>query len=139
MSHAPEVLEVVRMVRQMAVVSGAGLAEALASPYWRDEDARAVLAAWASSGQSMGAFARHLSVRRRVAPLSPEDTWDYLLFRAKNAGATREIFTRDAAAFLHEAAGGTLRDLDRLAAAALHEASVHNRERVERDIADRPE
>jgi type II secretory pathway predicted ATPase ExeA len=78
-----------------------------------------------------------LSVRRRVAPLSPEDTWDYLLFRAKNAGATREIFTRDAAAFLHEAAGGTLRDLDRIAAAALHEASVHNRERVERDIVQR--
>lgn len=82
-------------------------------------------------------LASRLAVRRRIGPLSPEDTWDYLHFRTRNAGAEREIFTRDAAAYLHEATAGTLRDLDRVAAATLHEATVHSRERVERDIVQR--
>ena len=64
MVHAPDFLEVVQMVKQMAGGAGARLALALASAYWRDEDARAVLGAWASSGQSMGAFAREHGLQR---------------------------------------------------------------------------
>lgn len=82
-------------------------------------------------------LASRLAVRRRIAPLSPEDTRDYLAFRLEHAGATREIFTSDAIAYLHEATGGTLRDLDRIAAATLREATAHRRERVERDIVQR--
>jgi type II secretory pathway predicted ATPase ExeA len=82
-------------------------------------------------------LASRLAVRRRVGPLSPEDTWDYLHFRTRAAGATREIFTRDAAVYLHEATAGTLRDLDRVATASLQEATAHNRERIERDIVQR--
>jgi transposase-like protein len=33
--------------------------------YWREEDARAVVAAWRASGQSVAAFARHHGVQRR--------------------------------------------------------------------------
>lgn len=32
------------------------------SPYWRETDARLVLAAWMDSGQSMSAFARHFGL-----------------------------------------------------------------------------
>jgi transposase-like protein len=38
------------------------------SVYWREEDARAVVAAWRASGESVSAFARRHGVeRRRVA------------------------------------------------------------------------
>jgi hypothetical protein len=42
------------------------LAEALGTRYWREEQARVVLVAWASSGESMAAFARRheLTVQR---------------------------------------------------------------------------
>ena len=42
------------------------LAEALSIGYWREEQARVVLEAWAASGQSMAAFARRhgLAVKR---------------------------------------------------------------------------
>ena len=33
--------------------------------YWREEDARAVVAAWRASGDSLSAFARHHGVQRR--------------------------------------------------------------------------
>lgn len=81
-----------------------------------------------------------LTLRRRVGALTPEDTWEYINFRTKAAGAGREIFARDAASYMHEAANAnvtTPRDIDRLATAALHEAALHNRERVERDVIKR--
>ena len=33
--------------------------------YWQEEDARAVVAAWRASGESLSAFARHHGVQRR--------------------------------------------------------------------------
>jgi len=78
-----------------------------------------------------------LHVRRRIAPLTPGDTSDYLRYRLERAACTREIFRPDAVAMLHEAAGGALRAIDRLATAALDEAAVHKRDHVERDIVRR--
>lgn len=79
-----------------------------------------------------------LHLRRRIEPLTTEDTADYLRVRLTRAGTSSpDLFTPDAAAMLHEATGGSLRDLDRLAAAALAEAAVHDRKRIERDIVTR--
>jgi len=79
-----------------------------------------------------------LALRRRVGGLSPEDTWDYMNFRTKAAGAKREIFARDAALYIHEAAiAHSPRDIDRLATAALAEAAARGRDRVERDVVQR--
>jgi general secretion pathway protein A len=76
-----------------------------------------------------------LAMRRRIDGLSPEDTWEYIGFRLRAAGAPRELVTRDAAAYLHEAAvAHSLRDIDRLATLALSEAAARNRDRVDRDI-----
>lgn len=78
-----------------------------------------------------------LFVRRRIEPLTPEDTADYLAFRLERVGGNAGIFTRDAAAMLHEAATGSLRDVDRIATACLAEAAALNRQRVERDVVTR--
>lgn len=78
-----------------------------------------------------------LALRRHIGPLSAEDTADYLQFRMKAVGSQREVFTRDACTYLHEATQGLLRDVDRIADAALTEAAQHQRERVEREIVQR--
>jgi len=80
------------------------------------------------------ALETRLAFRRKIAPLSPEDTAEYLRFRLQAAGSKGEIFARDAVVYLHEATQGLLRDLDRLAAAALDLAAARGRVRVERDI-----
>jgi hypothetical protein len=42
--------------------------QAVSSVYWREEDARAVVAAWRASGERLSAFARHHGVEpRRIA------------------------------------------------------------------------
>lgn len=45
------------MARQSKGIGGAGFEAALASSYWREDAARAVLGVWASSGESLPAFA----------------------------------------------------------------------------------
>ena len=75
-----------------------------------------------------------LYARRRLDPLTPADTADYLGYRLERAACTRELFRPDAVAMLHEAATGSLRGVDRLATAALAEAAAHKRDHVERDI-----
>jgi type II secretory pathway predicted ATPase ExeA len=74
-----------------------------------------------------------LQHRLEVAPLTPEDTAEYLRMRLRRAGCDRELFASDAVALLHEATGGAMRDLDRLAAAALRETAKKKRKLVERD------
>jgi general secretion pathway protein A len=78
-------------------------------------------------------------IHRRLAidPTTPEDTADYLRYRARHAGVDREVFAPDAVAVLHEAAAGTLRDLDRLASTCLRHAARKKRKLVDRDIVTR--
>ena len=80
------------------------------------------------------ALETRLVFRRKIAPLSFEDTAEYLRFRLQTAGSKGEIFARDAVVYLREATQGLLRDLDRLAAAALDLAAARGSVRVERDI-----
>jgi general secretion pathway protein A len=75
--------------------------------------------------------------RLAIGSLSPDDTADYVRARLARAGGTREIFTSDAIAMLHEAAGGSLRDTDRIATLAMRAAARKKRKLVERDILGR--
>lgn len=71
--------------------------------------------------------------RVAVEPLVPDDTIDYIRVRLARVGATKDIFSADALAMLHEAASDSLRDTDRLATAALR-AAARKKKIVERDI-----
>lgn len=75
--------------------------------------------------------------RLEIAPLTPDDTAEYLRLRLKRAGCDRETFASDATVLLHEATAGAMRDLDRLAAAALRETARKKRKLVERDVVAR--
>jgi type II secretory pathway predicted ATPase ExeA len=75
--------------------------------------------------------------RLRIDALRPEDTAEYIRMRLARAGCSRELFTSDAVALLHEAALGAMRETDRLAAAALREAARRKRKLVERDAVAR--
>jgi type II secretory pathway predicted ATPase ExeA len=75
--------------------------------------------------------------RFAVGSLSPDDTADYLRTRLTRVGATKDIFSVDALAILHEAAGSSLRDTDRLATAALRAAARKKKKLVERDVISR--
>jgi general secretion pathway protein A len=75
--------------------------------------------------------------RFAVGSLSPDDTADYLRTRLARVGATKDIFSVDALAILHEAAGSSLRDTDRLATAALRAAARKKKKLVERDVLSR--
>lgn len=84
--------------------------------------------------------------RLAIGPLTPEDTTDYVRMRVTRAGGSKELFSSDAIALLHEAAAGSLRDVDRIATLALRWAARRKRKTVERDLiarvlqseADRP-
>ena len=72
-------------------------------------------------------------IHRRVvlAPLTLDDTADYLRFRLRLAGCDRELFALEAVALLHEHAVGALRDLDRIATTALRESARLKRKTVD--------
>lgn len=69
-----------------------------------------------------------------IGTLTPEDTADYVRMRVARVGGSKELFSNDALALLHEAAAGSLRDIDRLATAALRLAARRKRKAVDRDI-----
>lgn len=74
--------------------------------------------------------------RLTIEPLVHDDTADYIAYRLKAAGCTRELFTTDAVAMIHEAALGSLRDIDRVATAALRASARHKRKLIERDVVE---
>jgi type II secretory pathway predicted ATPase ExeA len=75
--------------------------------------------------------------RLSIGPLTPEDTADYVRMRLGRAGGTKDLFSSDAVALLHEAAAGSLRDIDRIATLALRTAARRKRKVVERDTVAR--
>jgi type II secretory pathway predicted ATPase ExeA len=77
-----------------------------------------------------------LPYRLEVSPLGPDDTAEYVAHRLALAACTRDIFTTDAIAMIHEAASGTFRDIDRVATAAMRVAVRRKRKLVERDIVE---
>lgn len=79
-------------------------------------------------------LASRLHHRFTIAPLTPEDTAEYVRARLTRVGCTRELFASDALVMLHEATRGAMRDIDRLATAALRQAARKKRRLVERDV-----
>jgi len=75
--------------------------------------------------------------RLSIGSLTPEDTADYVRMRVGRVGGSKELFSPDAVALLHEAAAGGLRDIDRLATLALRLAARRKRKLVERDVVAR--
>jgi type II secretory pathway predicted ATPase ExeA len=75
--------------------------------------------------------------RLSIDPLVPDDTIDYIRTRVARVNGSKELFSQDAVALLHEAAAGSLRDVDRLATAALRLAARRKRKVVERDVVAR--
>jgi general secretion pathway protein A len=75
--------------------------------------------------------------RLSIGALTPEDTADYVRMRVGRVGGSKELFSPDAVALLHEAAAGGLRDIDRLATLALRLAARRKRKLVERDVVAR--
>jgi type II secretory pathway predicted ATPase ExeA len=75
--------------------------------------------------------------RFTIGSLVPDDTNDYIRSRLARVGATKDIFSADALAILHEAAGSSLRDTDRMATAALRSAARRKKKLVERDLLTR--
>lgn len=75
-----------------------------------------------------------LTYRLSIEPLSPNDTAEYIRARLAAAGTTKELFTSDAIAIIHEAASGSLRDIDRVAHNALRNSARRKRKLVERDV-----
>jgi general secretion pathway protein A len=72
--------------------------------------------------------------RLSIGPLSPEDTADYVRARLARVGGSKDLFSVDALAMLHEAAGGSLREIDRLATTALRVAARRKRKTIEREL-----
>jgi type II secretory pathway predicted ATPase ExeA len=64
----------------------------------------------------------------------PADTAEYLQHRLSKAGATREVFTSDAIALVHEATEGRLRDIDRIATAALKAGARRRLRQIDRGV-----
>lgn len=75
-----------------------------------------------------------LTYRISIEPLSPDDTAEYIRARLAAAGVTKDLFTTDAIAILHEAASGSLRDIDRVAHNAMRSSARRKRKLVERDV-----
>ena len=75
-----------------------------------------------------------LTYRLSIDPLSPDDTAEYIRTRLAAAGVTKELFTSDAIAMIHEAASGSLRDIDRISHTALRGSARRKRKLVERDV-----
>jgi general secretion pathway protein A len=61
------------------------------------------------------ALRQRITVRCRLHPLNPEDTWRYLYHRLAVCGGRTEIFTREAVERLYEYSGGIPRILNSLA------------------------
>lgn len=75
--------------------------------------------------------------RFTVGSLLPDDTTDYIRARLARVGSSKDIFSADALAIVHEAAGSSLRDTDRLATAALRATARRKKKIVERDVLTR--
>jgi type II secretory pathway predicted ATPase ExeA len=82
------------------------------------------------------ALVQRIGVSFEIAPLPAEDAPAYLAHRLAVAGASRELFTPEAAARLHAAAEGIPRVLNQLATQALVEAMARGAARVDARVAE---
>ncbi len=74
--------------------------------------------------------------RLHLGEALPDDTAEYVGHRMKLAGCSRDVFTTDAIALLHEVCAGRLRDIDRLATDALKRAARRKARKVDHQIVE---
>ena len=79
-------------------------------------------------------LASRIHHRFAIAPLTSDDTAEYVRVRLARAGCNHELFAADALVALHEATRGAMRDIDRIATAALRLAARKRCRLVERDV-----
>ena len=77
---------------------------------------------------------RRVSIRCQVAPLTEEQTAQYLRYRLSVAGCREEIFAPDAVAAIHQASQGVPRAINDLGDSAMMWARLHQRRPVDRDV-----
>ncbi|MGE5124818.1 MAG: ExeA family protein [Betaproteobacteria bacterium] len=82
------------------------------------------------------ALTQRIGASFHLVPLAARESHAYVAHRLAIAGASREIFTRDAVERLHEAAGGIPRVLNHLATQALLEGMARGVPRVEADVVE---
>ena len=70
----------------------------------------------------LSSLSTRLPTRVHLEPLGVEDVADYIAHRMRVAGATAEVFSRDAVLSIREATGGVMRKIDVLAAQSLEVA-----------------
>lgn len=75
-----------------------------------------------------------IAVKYNLPPLDWQNTLRYVLFRLKNAGATRGIFTREAVGLLYEASGGIPLRINNLCDRCLLIGVMSNARRVDSPI-----
>jgi general secretion pathway protein A len=75
-------------------------------------------------------------IHRRISidALTPEDTAAYVEMRLTSAGCSRQLFSSDALALLHEHTFGAMRDIDRTCDTALRIAANRKNKLVDRDV-----
>ena len=75
----------------------------------------------------LSSLSTRLPTRIHLEPLSVEDVADYVAHRMRVAGATAEVFSRDAVLSIREATGGVMRKIDVLATQSLEVAFQSSR------------
>lgn len=75
----------------------------------------------------LSSLSTRLPTRVHLEPLGVDDVADYVTHRMRIAGATAEIFSRDAVLSIREATGGVMRKIDVLAAQSLEVAFQSSR------------
>jgi type II secretory pathway predicted ATPase ExeA len=77
-----------------------------------------------------------VDLRIELAPLSAEETLDYVDQSLRRAGISASVMERDALRHIHERTGGDLRRVDRLCRFALLAAMAEERETVSADVVE---
>jgi general secretion pathway protein A len=86
---------------------------------------------------AMKQFAQRISIKYHLGPFSQEQTAQYVDFRLKAARCRREIFAKDALAFIFERSGGIPRNINRLCDLCLLIGFMDRAPVVDRAIAER--
>lgn len=77
-----------------------------------------------------------VDLRIELAPLSAEETMEYVDQSLRRAGISAAVMERDALQHIHERTGGDLRRIDRLCRFALLAAMAEEREKVSADVVE---
>jgi len=77
-----------------------------------------------------------IHARLHLGDALPEDTAEYVAYRLQLANCTRDVFTSDAVALIHEVSCGRLRDIDRIATDALKRASRRKARKIDHQLVE---